>query len=283
MSIVEQSVSPQPIIRIRPVRGWNGIDLREMWEHRDFVEAMIRRDLKMRYKQTFAGVVWVLGQPILTTILLSAVITRLTQGNAGAIPYPLFVYCALVPWAFFSHAMTKVTVAFVEHAGMLTRVYFPRLLLPLAIILAAGADFIIAFLFLPVLMIYYHVVPSLAVLAMPLVLLLMFITVLGMGLWLSALNAQYRDISYALPFILQVGLFVTPMFYSSDIVPMPLRLVYALNPMVGVVEGMRWALLNPPGTPPWAVFAASTLAAVVLVTSGLYFFQRRALTLADVV
>lgn len=284
MSVVEQTGSSQPLIRVRPVRGWNGIDLRELWEHRDLVEALIRRDLKMRYKQTFAGVVWVLGQPILTTIILSAVITRLTQGTAvGGIPYPLFVYAALVPWAYFSHALTKVTIAFVEHASMVTRVYFPRLLLPLAVVLAAGADFIIAFLFLPALMLYFHVIPSAGLLALPLVLLLMLTSVFGIGLWLSALNAEYRDISYALPFILQIGLFVTPMFYSSEVVPMPLRLAYALNPMVGVVEGMRWTLLNPQGSPPWAVFAASALSALVILATGLYFFQRRALTLADVI
>ncbi len=272
-----------PIIRVRPLQRWEGINLREMWEHRDLVEALIRRDLKLRYQQTLGGVLWVLIQPILTTVVLSALLTRLVGQTWNGIPYPLFVYAALVPWAYFSHALTKVTYAFIEHAPMVTRVYFPRLLLPLAVILAALADFIVAFLFLPLLMIYYGVFPSATILVLPFVLVLMMVSVFGIGLWLCSFNAEFRDIAYALPFVLQLGLFVTPMFYSSEIVPLPWRFFYALNPMVGVVEGMRWALLNPQQPAPLPVFAASTLSALVIFIGGVYIFQRRDTILADVI
>ncbi|HZQ06503.1 MAG TPA: ABC transporter permease [Anaerolineae bacterium] len=284
MALLETTnVTNPPIIRVRPLQRWEGVNLREMWEHRDLVEALIRRDLKLRYQQTLGGVLWVLIQPILTTVVLSALLTRLVGQTWNGIPYPLFVYAALVPWAYFSHALTKVTYCFIEHAPMVTRVYFPRLLLPLAVILAALADFIIAFLFLPILMIYFGVIPSATILALPFVLVLMMVSVFGIGLWLCSFNAEFRDIAYALPFVLQLGLFVTPMFYSSEIVPLPWRFFYALNPMVGVVEGMRWALLNPQQPAPLLVFAASTLSALVIFIGGVYVFQRRDTILADVI
>jgi lipopolysaccharide transport system permease protein len=271
------------ITRVRPAKGWNGIEWREMWEHRDVVDALVRRDLKVRYRQTVAGVLWVLGQPLLTTLVLSVLLIRIAGQTQAGIPYPLFVYAGLVAWAYFSHALTKATTCMVEFAGVVTRVYIPRMLVPFSVILAALVDFAVASIFLPVLMVIYGVVPTAAILTLPLFLLLMIVTVFGLSLWLSSLNAEFRDIAFALPFVLQLGLFITPMFYSSEIVPMPWRLLYALNPMVGVVEGMRWALFKAGAPAPLEVIAASTLGALVIFFSGIYIFQRREPRLADVV
>lgn len=271
------------VTQVRPPRRWNGIHLRELWDYRELLDALIRRDLTVRYKQTLVGVVWVLGQPLLTTIVLSYLLTRIAGEAQGGVPYPIFVYVALVPWAYFSHALTKVTVCFVDQWELVARVYIPRLLIPLGTILAAMVDFGVAFLFVPPLMIFYHVAPTWRLIALPAVIVLLLGTTLGIGLWLASLNAEYRDIAFALPFVLQIGLFITPMFYSSEIIPMPWRALYALNPIVGVVEGMRWTLLNTPVSDPLTIFAASAFSALVILGSGLYMFQRREPYLADVI
>lgn len=269
--------------RIHPAGAWNGFDWREMWEHRELVEALVRRDLQVRYRQTFAGLVWVLGQPLITTLVLSVLLTRLAGQAQAGVPYPLFVYVAMVSWAYVSHALTKVTTCFIEHSTLVQRVYLPRLVIPFAVILAALADFAVTLIFLPVLLLYYHVTPSLTILAFPLVILLMMVSTFGIGLWMATLDAEYRDIAFALPFILQLGLFVSPMFYATDVIPLPWRWLYALNPVVGIVEGMRWTLLNPSYDPPLLLMGISTLSALVILVSGLYIFQRREPNLADVI
>jgi lipopolysaccharide transport system permease protein len=271
------------LTRVRPPRHWNGIDLREIWEYRELLDVLIRRDLTLRYKQTLVGMLWVLGQPILTTLVLSFVLTRLNGKPQGGVPYPLFVYAALVPWAYFSHALTKLTVCFIEQWELVARVYAPRLLIPLGTSLAAMVDFAVTFLVLPVLMIIYHVAPSWRLIALPAVMVLLLTATLGIGLWLASLNAEYRDTAFALPFVLQIGLFVTPMFYSSEVIPLPWRALYALNPMVGVVEGMRWTILNTHLSDPLTIFAASTFSSLVVLASGLYVFQRREPYLADII
>lgn len=273
----------QKISRVRPAQRWNGFAWREMWEHRELVEALVRREIQVRYRQTFAGVVWVLGQPLITTIVLSVLVTRLAGQSSGNVPYPLFVYVAMVAWAYFSHALTKAAMCFVEQAPLIQRVCLPRLLIPFSVAVAALTDFGIALLFLPVLWIIYHVVPSLTILVLPLVIVLMIVTVFGMSLFLATLNAEYRDIAFALPFVLQLGLFITPMFYATDIIPLPWRWLYALNPMVGVVEGMRWSLLNPSSPAPLALILISTCSAVVILIGSLYLFQYREPNLADVI
>ncbi len=276
-------MSTESIQRVRPAKKWNGFAWREMWERRELVEALVRREIQIRYRQTFAGVLWVVGQPLITTIVLSVLLTRVAGQTQGNVPYPLFVYVALVSWAYVSHGLTKAAVCFVEHAVLIQRVYLPRLLIPLSVIIAALTDFAVALLLLPILMLIYQVTPSLTLLAFPLVVALLIVTVFGMGLWLAVINAQYRDIAFALPFLLQLGLFVTPMFYSSEIIPLPWRWFYALNPMVGVVEGMRWTWLNPTYPAPLVLFLISTGAALAILASGLYLFQRREPILADVI
>lgn len=276
-------MSVSDVRRVRPARTWNGFAWREMWEHRELVEALVRRDLQLRYRQTFAGVLWVVGQPLLTTLVLSLLLTRLAGQTQSGIPYPVFVYVALTPWAYLSHALTKATTCFIEHSQLVQRVYLPRLLIPFSVVMAALADFGVALLVLPVLLILYHVTPSLTLLAFPLVILLMLVTAFGMGLWLATFQAEYRDIAFGLPFLLQLGLFVTPMFYASDIIPLPWRYLYALNPVVGVVEGMRWTLLNPATDAPLVLVLISTCSAFAILAGGLYVFQRREPELADVI
>lgn len=276
-------MSAETVLRVRPAQKWNGFDWREIWEHRELVNALVKRDLQLRYRQTVAGVLWVIGQPLITTLVLSLLVTRIVAQPSAGIPYPLFVYVALAAWAYISHALTKTTTCFIEHASLVQRVYLPRLLIPFSVVVAALVDFAVALALLPILMLWYQVVPSPAILALPLVIGLMIVTVLGLGLWLSILDAEFRDIAYALPFLLQLALFVSPMFYSSDVIPLPWRWLYALNPVVGVVEGMRWTLLNPAQPPPLLLILISTASAFALLAGGLYLFQRREPNLADVI
>jgi len=276
-------MSVEQLTRVRPAQTWNGYDLTDYWEHRELLLVLMQREITVRYRQTVAGILWVLGQPLLTTLVLSLLLTRLTGQVQAGVPYPLFVYTGLAAWAYFSHGLTRASTCYVELSPLVTRVYFPRLLIPMAAILAALTDFAVTLVVIPVLMIYYQVFPSAAVLALPFVILLMIVTVLGIGIWLATLNAEYRDIAFALPFILQLGLFVTPIFYSSDIVPLPWRWLYALNPMVGVVEGMRWSLLSPVQPAPLLLFAISCVGALFILGSALYMFQGREPNMADVI
>jgi lipopolysaccharide transport system permease protein len=271
------------LTKVRPPQRWNGYDLSAYWEHRELLLVLIQREITVRYRQTVAGILWVIGQPLLTTLVLSLLLTRLTGQVQAGTPYPLFVYTGLTAWAYFSHGLTRAAYCFVELSHLVTRVYFPRLLIPLAGTLAALLDFGVALLVMPLFLVYYGVVPSLAILALPLVVALMIVTVFGAGIWLATLNAEYRDISFALPFVLQLGLFVTPIFYSSELVPLPWRWLYALNPMVGVVEGLRWTLLSPAQNAPLDLYAISWVGALVILGSGLYMFQRREPNLADVI
>lgn len=269
--------------RVFPAQKWNGFKWREMWERTELIEALVRRDLQVRYRQTVAGLVWVLGQPLITTLVTSILLTRFAGQAQAGVPFPLFVYVAMVAWAYISHALTKVTTCFIEHASLVQRVYLPRLVIPFAVVLAALADFGVTLIFLPVLLIYYQVMPSWTILAFPLVILLMVVSTFGIGLWLSVLDAEFRDIAFALPFALQLGLFVSPMFYATEAIPLPWRYLYALNPVVGIVEGMRWTLLNPSYDPPLLILGISTFSALLLLATGLYIFQRREPTLADVI
>lgn len=276
-------MSAKTILRIQPAQDWNGFNWDEIWAHRELVEALARRDLQVRYRQTLAGVAWVVGQPLITTLVMSLLLTRLTGQSQAGIPYPLFVYVGLMAWSFISHGLTKVSGCFLEFAPLVQRVYLPRVLIPFSILVAALADFALALLFLPVLLLWYQVLPSWTILAFPLVVVLMFLTVFGMGVWLSTFNAEFRDIAFALPFLLQLGLLVSPMFYSAAIVPLPWRYIYALNPIVGIVEGMRWTLLNPGYPPPLDLILISTASAFAILLSGLYVFQQREPNLADVI
>jgi len=276
-------MSADQITRVRPAQAWNGFDLPDYWAHRQLLLVLMHREVTVRYRQTVAGVLWVLGQPLLTTLVLSILLTRLTGEVQGGIPYPLFVYTGLAAWAYLSHGLTRASTSFIELSPLVTRVYFPRLIIPTAAVLAALTDFAVTLVIIPFMMLFYQVAPSPALIAFPLIVLLMILSVLGIGIWLATLNAEFRDIAFALPFILQLGLFVTPIFYSSAIIPLPWRWLYALNPMVGVVEGMRWSLFGPIETPPLDLIAASCIGALLILGGALYMFQGREPNMADVI
>lgn len=267
---------------IAPSRGWRALDIKELWAFRDLLYFLTWRDVSVRYKQTFLGAAWAILQPLLTMVVFSLFFGKLAGMPSDGLPYPLFSFAALVPWSFFASGLTQSSNSLVGSANLIRKVYFPRLVVPLASVLSGTVDFAIAFLVLVAMMVFYGTLPSAAVLALPLFFLLAFITAVGAGLWLSALNVEYRDVRHAVPFLAQLWLFATPIAYPSSLIQEPWRWVYGLNPMVGVVEGFRWSLLGI-GQPPGALFLASALAALFLLASGAYTFRRMERTFADVV
>lgn len=276
-------MSPSPadeIIIIRPSRGWLDLNLREVWRYRELVYFLTWRDIKVRYKQTFLGAAWAILQPFLTMVVFTLFFGRLAHIPSDDVPYPIFSYAALLPWQLFSKALNDAGRSLVANRNMLTKVYFPRLVIPMASLLGGVVDFGIAFLVLLAMMAYYGIAPTARVWALVPFLLLALVTALGVGLWLSALNVLYRDVGYTLPFLTQAWMFITPIAYSSTLVPPKWRLLYALNPMAGVVNGFRWALLGTP-TGPDASLAVSTVVAFLLLASGLYFFRRMERQFAD--
>jgi lipopolysaccharide transport system permease protein len=273
-----------PVLVIRPVPGWKTINLRELWQFRELLWFLALRDLKVRYKQTVLGAAWAVLQPFLMMVVFSVFFGRLAglDQRTGNIPYPVFAFCALVPWQLFSYALTQCSNSVINEQRLLTKVYFPRLLVPLAPLLSALVDFAIGLVLLLGMMLYYDVTPGPAVLLLPLFVLFALLAALAVGLWLSALNALYRDVRYTIPFLTQFWLFATPIAYPISIVPEQWRWAYGLNPMVGVVEGFRWALLGE-AQPAWGALAVSAGAVVVLVLGGLFYFRRMEKTFADVV
>jgi lipopolysaccharide transport system permease protein len=267
---------------IRPSRGWVPLRLAELWASRELLYFLVWRTVKARYKQTVLGAGWAIIQPVMTMAAFSLFFGKLARVPSEGVPYPIFAFTALVPWTFFANSLSLASNSLVEQERLLTRVYFPRLLLPLAAVTAGLVDFAIAFGVLTALMAYYGAVPGLAVLAAPLFVLLAITAALGAGLWLSALNVQYRDVRYVTPFLVQFWLFVTPVAYPGSLVPGRWQALYGLNPMAGVIEGFRCALLGLP-QPPLALLAASAGTAVFLLISGLYYFRRMERSFADVV
>lgn len=267
---------------VRPREGWTTLDLRAVWDQAALVYFLAWRDVKVRYRQTVIGVTWAILQPFLTMVVFTVLFGRLAGISSDGHPYPIFAFSALVPWTYFTHALTKASSSVVANRAVVTHVYFPRLVLPIAAVLGGLMDFAIAFAILLAMMAAYGVVPTAAIWTLPFFILLMVATALGMGLWLSALNVQYRDISNALPFVIQLWLFLTPVAYPSSMIPPAWRQVYGLNPMAGVTDGMRWALLGS-AQMSWQLVAVSTIAAAALLLSGLYFFRSREDGFADVV
>ncbi|MCB0161125.1 MAG: ABC transporter permease, partial [Caldilineaceae bacterium] len=233
-----------PHIRIEPTQGWVALQLRELWRYRELLYFLTWRDIKVRYKQTVLGAAWAVIQPFMTMVVFSLFFGRLAQIPSDGIPYPIFSYAALVPWTFFANGLSQSSNSLVGSANLIKKVYFPRLAVPIATILSGVIDFVLAFLVLLVMMVFYGIVPTANVVWLPFFLLLALVTSLGAGLWLSAMNVQFRDVRYVVPFLVQLWLFATPIAYPSSIIPAPWRMLYAVNPMVGVVEGFRWALLG---------------------------------------
>ena len=271
-----------PTLRIAPSTGWVSLKLHELWEYRELLYFLIWRDIKVRYKQTALGATWAIIQPFFTMVVFSLFFGRLAKVPSDGIPYPLFSFAALVPWTFFANGLTQSSNSLVGSANLITKVYFPRLTIPIASVLSGIVDFVLAFIVLVGMMLYYGMLPTLNVLWLPLFLLLALVASLGVGLWLSALNVEYRDVRYVVPFITQFWLFVTPIAYPSSLLHEPWRSLYGLNPMVGVVEGFRWALLRT-NTAPGPIIAVSSLAALVILVSGAFYFRRMEKTFADIV
>jgi lipopolysaccharide transport system permease protein len=271
-----------PVLIIRPSRGWSALNLADMWHYRELIYFLTWRDMKVRYKQTVLGAAWAIIQPFCTMVVFSIFFGRLAGIPSEGLPYPIFAYCALLPWQLFAQSLTRSSHSLVANQNLITKVYFPRLVIPISGVLAGLLDFLIAFIVLIGMMMYYHIRPTLAVWTVPLFVLLAVGAALGVGLWLSALNVQYRDVPYTIPFLTQLWLFITPVAYPSTLVPESWRALYGVNPMAGVVEGFRWALLGK-AEGPGALLAVSVTIVILVLVSGLYYFRRMERTFADVV
>ncbi|MDT4969331.1 MAG: lipopolysaccharide transport system permease protein [Acidobacteriota bacterium] len=279
----KSSSSPDPgVLVIRPPSGWASLELKELWAYRELLYFLIWRDVKVRYKQTALGAAWAIIQPLFMMIVFSIFFGKLAGMPSDGIPYPVFTYCALLPWQLFAHALSESSNSLVANERLITKVYFPRLIVPISSVLGGLIDFAIAFVILLGLMAYYGIAPTLAIFALPLFILLAIITALGVGLWLSALNVKYRDVRYTILFLTQLWFFLTPIVYSSSIVPQRWRVLFGINPMAGVVEGFRWALLGR-ANPPAALLAVSAGAVILILVGGLYYFRRMEANFADIV
>jgi len=271
-----------PLIRIEPSMGWVPLKLKDLWDYRELLYFFIWRDIKVRYKQTVLGAAWAIIQPFFTMVVFSLFFGRLAKVPSDDIPYPLFSFAALVPWGFFVNGLNQASNSLVSGANLLKKIYFPRPTMPIASVLSGVVDFLLAFVVLIGMMLYYGYVPTMNVLWLPFFLLLALTTSLGVSLWLSALNVLFRDIQYLIPFLVQFWLFATPIAYPSSLLPEPWRTLYGINPMVGVVEGFRWALLGA-NTAPGPIILVSSLTSFLLLLTGAFYFRRMERTFADVV
>jgi lipopolysaccharide transport system permease protein len=277
-------LKPQPQTTfIKPARGWSSLNLGDLWRYRELVYFMTWRDVMVRYKQTVLGASWAIIRPFMTMVVFSIFFGNLAKVPSDGIPYPIFSYTALLPWTLFSKALTDAAHSLVQNSHMITKVYFPRLILPVASILSGLVDFGLAFIVLFGMMMFYGVYPTVNVWTLIPFVLLAMVTALGVGIWLSAMNVMYRDIGYVLPFLTQFWMTLTPIAYPASLLPEKWRLLYALNPMTGVVEGFRWALLGSTASAPNAMLAVSTGISFVILITGLYYFRRMERRFADMV
>jgi lipopolysaccharide transport system permease protein len=273
--------NPPPAIIIRPPRKYIPVDLHELWAYRGLIYSFTWRDVKLRYKQTGLGIAWAVLQPLLTMVIFTIFFGGLAKIPSEGVPYPLFVLAALLPWTLFAEGITRSTASMVTNANIMTKVYFPRLIMPLSSIISPLVDFAVSLVILVVMMVYYGFVPTANIVFLPLFLLLALATSLGVGLWLSALNVRYRDFQYTVPFLIQIWMFASPVVYASSLVPERLRIWYGLNPMAGVIEGFRWALLGSGA--PSAMVLVSVGMVLALLVSGMFYFKRMEQYYADIV
>jgi len=281
-SLAASPSSNVPVIRIEPRTGRVGLRFRELWDYRELLYFLVWRDLKVRYKQTALGAAWAIIQPVMTMLIFSLFFGRLAKLPSDGIPYPLFTFAALVPWTFFANSVTQASNSLVGSSNLITKVYFPRTLIPLGPILASLADFALAFVLLLGMAALYGVHPGATIFALPLFLLIALLAAIGAGMWLAALNAKFRDVRHAVPFLVQFWMFATPVAYPSSLLPEPWRSIYGLNPMAGVVEGMRWSLLGARSVPP-SLLVLSAVSGLLIFMGGLLYFRSVERAFADYV
>ena len=271
-----------PVLLIRPSQGWASLKLQELWEYRDLLYFLTWRDIKVRYKQTVLGASWAIIQPLFTMVVFSLFFGKLAKIPSDGVPYPIFAFAALVPWTFFANGLSQSSNSLVGSSHLITKVYFPRLVIPISSVISGTLDFAISFLVLLGMIVFYGITPTGNMIWLPFLLLLAFVTALGVGMWLSAMNVQFRDVRYVVPFLTQIWLFATPIAYPSSLLSEPWRTIYGINPMVGVVEGFRWALIGT-DTAPGPIIAVSSLVALALLAGGALYFRRMEKSFADIV
>ncbi len=275
-------VGSGPTVVIEPRKGWFDLDLRALWQYRELLYFLAWRDVKVRYKQTAIGASWAILKPFLTMIVFTVVFSKFAKVPSDGLPYPIFAYSALLPWTYFAEAVTRSGASLVGDANLISKVYFPRIVVPISAALAPLVDFAVAFVILLGMMAWFGIAPTVGVVALPAFLLLTFATAMAAGFWLSALNVRYRDVGHTIPFLTQCWMYASPVAYPVSLVPERWRIVYGLNPMAGVVEGFRWALLGKQ-SPDFGVMAISSIVVVVALVSGVVYFRQMERTFADVV
>ncbi len=273
--------SPPPMLRITPPSRWWVVPVSELWQARELIYFFVWRDVKVRYKQTAIGAAWAVLQPLLAMLVFTLFFGKLAHIPSEGLPYQVFVYAGLLPWMYFAASLQNATNTIVDNQRILTKVYFPRLVLPLSAVISGLVDFAISFSIFAVMMVYYHIWPTMQILWLPAFLLLAVLTALGVGLWLSALNAIYRDVRYVLPFLVQLWLFASPVIYPPSLMSDRWRWIFGLNPMAGVIEGFRWSLAGR-GDPPGRLILVSSGIVIVILLSGLAYFQKTETVMADV-
>lgn len=283
MEVINAQPEPSsPFLRIEPANRWPSINFRELWEYRELLYFLTWRDIKIRYKQTVLGAAWAIIQPVFMMIVFSLFFGKLAKVPSDGIPYPVFAFCALLPWQLFAHAVSESSNSVVGNQHLITKVYFPRLVIPIASVLTGFIDFLVSLVVLIGLILWFGLVPGWRIIALPGFILLAICTALAVGLWLSALSVQYRDVRYLIGFLVQFWLFATPVAYPSSIIPQQWRAVYALNPMAGVVEGFRWALLGRSSALGSMLWVSASVVLVTLL-GGFYYFRRMEQEFADIV
>ncbi len=271
------------LVTIKPVKGWVPLNLKDLWHYRELVYFLTWRDLKVRYKQSVLGVLWALLKPFMNMVVFTIFFGQLAKIPSDGIPYPIFSYTGLLPWGFFAAALEVSARSMLQSGGMVSKIYFPRIIVPLSSVFANLVDFLIAFTILIGMMIYYQITPTINTLWLPVFILLAMITAIGVGLWFSALLVMYRDVNYMLPFITEIWKFVSPVVYSATLIPEKWQWLYSINPMAGVVTGFRWALLGQPETISFSSLAISGTISLMIFISGLYFFRRMERIFADMI
>ena len=274
--------APVSRIVIQPRKGLFHLDLSSIWAYRELLYFLVWRDIKVRYKQTVIGAVWAILQPLMTMVIFTVIFGNFAKIPSDGLPYPLFVYAALLPWEYFSQAISRSGVSVVNDANLVQKIYFPRLLIPLAAVVTPLVDFVLSFLILLGMMFWFRVVPTWSMMILPFFLLMALLTALSAGLWLSALNVKYRDVRYTIPFLTQFWMYASPIAYSVSLIPEKWRLLYSLNPLVGVVEGFRWALLGME-SPDFRLMAVSATVVLVILLGGLVYFKKTEQTFADII